>query len=281
MFSIFHFFVDLVGKRKKLVEQNQLDKFPFAKKMLSCYQDWTFPDAAIRVNPKSHKNPFLSGGELLEFKDGKTYSIPSFNSTIPTGKKCLTDLGTLAEKMANNGDTPDALPVRQVYYLLRGRQNKENVTKVCLVHGSFFETINVNQLIKSSFSQVIGDASSNNNSQLTEKEREKFIEIFSQQDIFATTRKVDRASVSMRFRIMTEVRKEANIFNKTYYPEIADNTLNLIVPVHGETVAKRHSQEKLINDAIKTVGIPKKAKETFLIKHPFNGYFWVLQVPLS
>lgn len=277
MFSIFHFFADIAANKRRFLEQTKLDDFPFPKEMFSCYQNWAFPDAAIRVNQSNDTNPFLSGGELLEFKDAKSFNIPSFNSTIPTGTKKISELGNLTQIMESNGDTPHVLPVRQVYYLLRGRNDVS--TKVCLVHGSFFETIKTRKLIKESFAQVLADAMGNGND-LTKEEYTKFAEIFARQNLFAASRKVDKASVSMRFRVMTEVRKEANIFNEKYYPAITADTLNLIVPVHGRTKKLRAEQENLINMAMGTTKIRGKTKEPFLIKHPFNGYFLVSQLSL-
>ena len=88
MSSLFHFFADLIEKRDVLARIEVLDDFPFHDSLLSCRRKGAFPDLAIRINKEKHNNPLLKGGELVEMKDSKSsYSIPSFNSTIPTGSK--------------------------------------------------------------------------------------------------------------------------------------------------------------------------------------------------
>jgi len=63
-------------------------------------------------------------------------------------------------------------------------------------------------------------------------------------------RNVEKASVKLRFRILTEVKAEGNILNSIKYPAIKDNTMNFIVPMHIK------------------------------IKHLLNGYFTVFQISL-
>ena len=272
MFSIFHFFADLTAKRPALLAEGNLEAFPFDDAMLSCRRSGLFPDMAIRVNPDQRGDWLTSGGELIELKDSKSYSVASFNSTIPTGVKEIAGLvarGNLGEEMESRGNNIHSLPVRQVYYLLRGR--KGGNVKVCLTHGSFFETVSVDKLIRESFRQALETAGVS----LPESE----LEAMSAQGRFAASRKVDRASVSLRFRIITEARREANIF-KTY-DEIGDNTLNMVVPLHGESESKRDETERQIKAAARKANIPADDLRTFRIKHPFNGYFLVLQVPLK
>ncbi len=66
--------------------------------------------------------------------------------------------------MRHRGENPEDLPERDVFYLVRGR-NASNV-KVCLVHGSFFETVRVEELIRESFRQVIEEGLGKNGEQL-------------------------------------------------------------------------------------------------------------------
>jgi hypothetical protein len=65
MYSIYHFFKTLVENKGQ------------------------FPDMAIRISPK---NELFTGGELIELKDSDTYTVSSFNSTIPTRKKEISKL---------------------------------------------------------------------------------------------------------------------------------------------------------------------------------------------
>ena len=273
MFSIFHFFADLAAKRALLAENGNLENFPFNPEMLSCRRKGRFPDMAIRLAPNRLRDPLRCGGELIELKDAKSYSVASFNSTIPTGVKqiaALVDHGGLGAEMAGRGDDVHSLPERQVYYLLRGRK-KSAGTKVCLTHGSFFETVDSSRLIGESFRQALGGAGVSLD--------DDAISAMSRQETFAASRKVDNASVSLRFRIITEARREANILKN--YPEIPDDTLNLVVPLHGKSEDERDKAERRIKVVADEAGIRGGDLRMFRIKHPFNGYFLVMQVPLK
>ena len=156
MYSIYHFFAHLVRNRNRLEYVPHLEDFPFDSELLSYVGKGKFPDFAIRINPQGDP----SGGELIEVKDSKSYSVPSFNSTIPTGKKSIESLtkgisSVLREQMEAAGDDIFSLPWRDVYYLLRGKEKKTGNTKICLVHGSFFETVKVEELIRNAFGQVL------------------------------------------------------------------------------------------------------------------------------
>ena len=269
MSSLFHLFADLIEKRDVLARIEVLDDFPFHDSLLSCRRKGAFPDLAIRINEEKHNNPLLKGGELIEMKDSKSsYSIPSFNSTIPTGWKEIAPLvarGDLGEQMKANGDDIHSLPVRQVYYLIRGCKSDEGV-KVCLVHGSFFETVPVSRLIGESFRQALKS--------INIKLPERLIPAFSRQDLYSRARKVDEASVSLRFRVMAEARPEANILAN--YPDIEDNTLNLVLSLHDESV-----NEQIAESAAAIAGINNPNLRYFQIQHVLNGPFLVLSVPIA
>lgn len=254
-------------KRDLLVTIEKLDSFPFDETLLSGKRRGAFPDLAIRINKKKNNNPLLGGGELIEMKDAKTYGVASFNSTIPTGSKEIKSVatGSLAEQMEIAGDDIHSLPIRQVYYLIRGRKKRKGV-KVCLVHGSFFETVSVTRLIGESLRQALKSV----NISLPEA----LITALSKQEIYSKSRKVDKSSVSLRFRIMTETRPEANILGN--YPEIKDNTLNLVLPLHDDSV-----DEETVRSAIESVGITDPSIRCFNIKHVFNGPFLVSSVKIK
>ena len=82
--SIYHFFKDLCLKKDLLKTISKLDDFPFDENLLSCKRVGQFPDLAIKI---CKTDELFSGGELIELKDSKSYTVSSFNSTIPTGKK--------------------------------------------------------------------------------------------------------------------------------------------------------------------------------------------------
>lgn len=129
-YSIYHFFADLCQKKEEFFPENELESFPFDEQMLSCVGDGKFPDLAIKLN---NDNEQFTGGELIELKESKDkYSVASFNSTIPTGEKDIRTLtegktNTIRTQMQEAGNNILSLPIRQVFYLVRGRrQSKQN-----------------------------------------------------------------------------------------------------------------------------------------------------------
>ena len=270
MYSIFHFWQSLFENRSKFKKIEKLDKFPFPKGMLSCINRGVFPDLAIRINKQGR----FSGGELVELKDSNVYNVSSFNSTIPTGKKLIRNIvasesGIVFKQMRDAGDDVFALEVRDVYYLVRGR--KKDHQKICLVHGSFFETIPAEDLVGETFSQVIDEEL--NDPEIKEDVKRKLKSALSRQDIFSRVRSVDKASVSMRFRVLADVKPDANILNSNQYPEILDDTINLICAFHSQD-----EKEELIEKMEFVLGMEQFSKLKILqIKHPFNGPFLVFQ----
>lgn len=217
--SIYHFFADLCQRKREFITQNKLDTFPFSEEMLSCVNEGVFPDLAIKLN---HADPIFSGGELIELKDSeKSYTVASFNSTIPTGEKNIQRLiggveNTIRTQMQEAGDDILSLPIRQVFYLIRGR--KETNVKVCLAHGKFFETVPVSKLISESFGQALEERLDEFGTALSPSMKQKLLDLFSEQETFSRTRSVDNASVRLRFRVMTEVKAGGNILNHNQYP---------------------------------------------------------------
>jgi len=273
MYSIYHFWLSLVENKAKFKKVAKLDHFPFSKKLLSCTNEGVFPDLAIKINTHGH----FSGGELVELKDSNVYNISSFNSTIPTGKKNIRDIissenSIVFKQMQEAGDDVFSLEVRDVYYLVRG--HKSGKQKVCLVHGSFFETIPAGDLVGEAFSQVVEEEL--NNPEINDSIKKILKGALSRQDIFSRVRSVEKASVSMRFRVLVEVKPDANILSPKQYPEILDNTLNLICPFHSED-----EKEDLISNVASVVGMDTLNElKIFPIKHPLNGWFLVFQTSL-
>lgn len=277
-YSIYHFFAHLIRNKALLVSAEKLeDDFPFDTELLSCKNSGKFPDLAIRVN--STGDPLYTGGELVEIKESKAYKISSFNSTIPTGKKDIQSIvsgesNVIREQMLAHGDDIDSLPIRDVFYLVRGRHKHD--TKICLIHGSFFETIPVQDLISGSFEQVLEERLEATGLDISDELRQTLLTIFSEQSSFSRTRDVDKASVKLRFRVMTEIKAQGNILSSTQYPHIGDNTLNLLLPCDSDA---NEEQIKLrTRTAMSTVEY--NALKVFRIKHLFNGDFLVFQISL-
>jgi hypothetical protein len=275
MYSIFHFWNHLTKNKKRFFDVKNIAEFPFDQNMLACENKGVFPDLAIKLNKTREQ---FTGGELIELKDSQSYVVSSFNSTIPTGKKNIRDVITsegssrLAQMQAA-GDDVFSLEMREVYYLVRGR--KSGKQKICLLHGSFFETIKANELIRKSFSQVLEDELSG--SDITDEIKEKLKSAFSHQESFSRVRNVDKASVKLRFRIMTEVKPEGNILNANLYPEIKDDTLSLVVPYYSD-----EEKQRAFSNVETAMGKKRlKSLNVFSIKHPLNGWFLVFQAPLK
>lgn len=277
MFSIYHFFQSLTKDKSNFLTVKHLADYPFDEQLLSCKNKGIFPDLAIRVNPEKRR---FTGGELIELKDSKSYTVSSFNSTIPTGKKKITKIisgqnSRIKQQMEAAGDDVYSLPIRDVYYLIRGK--KRGNTKVCLVHGSFFETIKVEELISQSFSQVLEERINETGIEIPNDVKKLLSSILSEQENFRKVRSVEKASVKLRFRIMSEVKVEGNILNSKKYPDIKDNTLNFVLPYHSDK-----EKREIIKKA--KVVFKKKLRssfQTFNIKHHFNGYFFVFQLSLT
>ena len=276
MNSVYHFFKSLVKQKESFLEIDKLENFPFDKSILSCKNEGIFPDMAIKLNKN---NKFFTGGELIELKDSVSYSVSSFNSTIPTRKKHISKIisgenSSVYKQMEEAGNDIHSLPVREVFYLVRGKKNKH--VKVCLVSGAFFETISVEKLISNSFQQVLEDNLKDSNVEINQNIKDLFQKLFSEQENFSKVRTVEKASVKLRFRVMTEVMAEGNLLNSKKYPEIMDDSLNFLFPFYS------NEEEKEIIDKFNSVFSKKEQREfkIFKIKHHFNGYFLVFQIGL-
>lgn len=276
MYSIYHFFKNIVEQKEHFFKVKTLQKFPYSARLLSCKNEGKFPDMAIRINKDKE---IFTGGELIELKDSVTYSVSSFNSTIPSGKKDIRKIVTgenssIKQQMEAAGNDIFSLPVRDVFYLVRGKK-KGNV-KVCLVHGSFFETIGIDMLINKAFSQVLEERLKETGEDISDELKAKLLSIFSEQGNFSKVRDVEKASVKLRFRIMTEVKAEGNILNPKKYPDIKDNMLNFALPCHNEAEEAEHVRRMHIVFGDTSMNALNKLK----VKHHFNGYFLVFQTSL-
>jgi hypothetical protein len=276
MHSIYHFFKHLVTNKRFFETITNIEEFPFDANMLSCQNAGQFPDLAIKINTS---DALFTGGELIELKDSKSYTVSSFNSTIPSGQKDIDKViksanSIIKKQMQEAGDDIYSLPTRDVFYLIRGK-SKKNV-KIVLVHGSFFETVKTNSLISQSFEQVLAERLKEKGLNIGDNIKDLLVDIFSEQESFSKVRNVNKASVKLRFRIMTEVKAEGNILNSKKYPEIKDNTISLIAPRHNkkdEELALKRFASIYSESALKQFDI-------FNIKHLLNGYFTVFQQEL-
>lgn len=276
MNSIYSFWRNLVINKDLLLKSKSLASLPFDYSLFSYARTGRgFPNFSIKVN---EEKSVFTGGEMIKVKNRNKYLIAPFKSSIPVGRIDIKDFVSyppnqkIKRQMENAGDDVFSLEERDVYYLVRGRKGKAQ--KICLVHGSFFETISTKELIRQSFKQVLDE--NLEGTDIPSELRTRLDEVFSEQEDFSRVRNVDKASIKLRFRIMTEVKPEGNILNSSQYPEIKDNTLNLVVPYRNE-------DEKA--DVLQKVefvigGKAMKNIDTFSLKHPLNGWFVIFQVNL-
>lgn len=264
--SIYHFFEDLYQRRSHLVAGKiKPDHFPYKDELLSLSGSrGKFPDLAIRINDAGGS---YAGGELIEVKDSTSgYNVSSFNSTIPSGTKAIQDIAPLGSRiykeMTDAGDTVFSLQNRDVYYLLRGKE--KGSVKICLVHGSFFETTSSNLTLQTAFEQVIDEAISDSQPYLDvdfDEAKTTILKLDWKQSHFSSVRRTEKSAISLRFRVMSEVIKEANLLNSSQYPSILDNTLNFVLPLtkisndaSAETKISNHVQ--LLSGAFKNERLP-------------------------
>ena len=207
--SIFHFFAHLMERRGYFVQENKLGDFDFPKDMVAAASKGTFPDFVLKIN----RNGLFNGGELIELKDAKSYTISSFNSTIPSAKKRIDQLAiNIKNKLFDTNQATDSNEVRDVYYLIRGIKKSASypLSKTILVSGAFFETVSSEDVLQDAFSQVAAEAMPK------ESDHRNLIEnLRVRQSAFAATRKVEKSSISVRFRVMAQVDPHADLF-KTY-----------------------------------------------------------------
>jgi hypothetical protein len=274
MYSIFHFWKHITHNKSSFFRVDNLEQFKFDAEMLSCKNEGVFPDLAIKLN---QDRSLFTGGELIELKDSKSYVVSSFNSTIPTRKKNIhkiipSEQSTTFIQMKNAGDDVFSLEERDVYYLVRGK--KKGKQKICLVHGSFFETISTQELISQAFGQVLDERLAG--TKVSDETKEQLRMIFSEQEDFSRVRNVNKASVKLRFRILTEVKPEGNILDSKQYPEILDDSLNFLVPYYSE----QEQADILEKMEVVTGRDGMKKFKVFSLKHPLNGWFVVFQVKI-
>jgi hypothetical protein len=271
MYSIYHFFASLMRSKQLLVTAEKIQPQQFDIELFSSYKSTgKFPDMIIRLNTD---DPEIEGGELIELKDCDSYTVASFNSTIPPGKRDLTKILKPNSKMWRDmqrlGEDIESHPIRDVFYFVRGR--KAGNIKICLVHGSFFETISPTKLITGAVQQVLEEKLSTN---LDEEMKATLLRGLSEQESFSRVRHVSGASVSIRFRVMTEVTPSGNILQ---YPEIEDNTLNFVLSSHSPE--QDETEQGRLRRALTQLEYDQLAIRR--IKHPLNGHFQVFQIPIN
>ena len=211
--SIFHFFARLMERRGYFVQDNDLEDFIFPAYMIAAKSDGGFPDFVLTTN----RDDKLVGGEFVELKDADGYRISPFNSTIPTATKLVSSLSMVMQKqLVVVGEDLDFLPERDVFYLIRGIKPSTSspLAKTILVGGAFFETMPPNEVLAAAFDQV---AAASMSGDMEVSELTKRFDV--RQANFAGTRQVEGASISVRFRVMTQAAPAANLVVRQSVPD--------------------------------------------------------------
>ena len=163
-------------------------------------------------------DPF--GGELLGLKDSRSYSISAFQSHIPAGAMSIDSLGyekanEIYKSMNAAGGDAKTMPIRQVYYLLRGK--RQCYTKICLVHGRFFETIDTEEVVRLALSQVLADCLDGDKRSDRTEIMESLSRALAQEVLSNQYRSVKNASVAFRLQVEADVIEKANILNPDFF----------------------------------------------------------------
>jgi len=269
MHSIYHFFKNINDKRRYLKLAESFKYFPFDASLFSFVNTTAFPNMIIRLN---RSNSVFTGGELIELKDSRSYTIPSFDSTIPTGKKKIEKIinSNIKKQAQEKDENIYSLADRNVFYLVRGRKNGN--VKTCLIHGSFFETVETDTLVTQSFSEYLNEVDDIN---ISRKLKLCLLELFENTKVRKPN--IKNASVKLHFIPEAEVKAEGNILNPKKYPEIKDNTLNFVLPCHNDEEERNNLRKAKIVFGKSGLG----QFSIFKIKHHFNGYFFVFQTSLG
>lgn len=112
--------------------------------------------------------------------------------------------------------------------------------------------------------------------ELSDQLKAALIQILGHHESFSKVRDVEKASVKLRFRIMTEAKAEGNILNSKRYPEIAHNTLNFVLPAETDEQSFQHS----LRLRIALSSLEFLTLKYLKIKHPLNGYFDCFQLSM-
>lgn len=292
--TIYTFFARLAEHSGYFVAADNLRDVEFPTDLIAADSRGGFPDIVLKCFGHGKD---VCGGEFVELKDAKSMSIPSFNSSIPTACKKVDELPAgLLRRLDSAGELPDCLLEREVYYLVRGRDLKARPapkTKVLLISGAFFETVTPSRLLRDAFDQVANEATG-----ITASIDPDVLKAFERRENFARVRHVQGASVKVRFRVMTEAETEANLMNEKLFPQFPADTFSLLVPLHGGTGdggvvrpfpwnrpplgLERSAIYRHVDAALKAVSTSIMGNATgFVMPHPLNGPFFVVQLPLN
>ena len=274
MYNIYHFFAFLLRVRSELSSVTKMRGYHFNTVPLAYRDDAGFPSMVLRM----HKGYSKPGGEFVAIIDSNSYNVPPFESHIPTGAMSFDMLGhnraaNIYKSMQAAGEVPGWIHEREVYYLVRGRNSGNS--KICLVHGSFFETtVKAEYVLRQALQEVLAD--SLQEQALSQDQFDMLWRIFVQEIFSGQLHKVSIGAVEFKLGVKTHENLGANILSSFYYPEIKDDTLNFVIPLSSfeKNAYRKSSLRRIVSSAEQGQG------EEFSIDHPRWGKFFVLSYAL-
>jgi len=247
-----------------------------------------FPDFVLACEPHSP----LGNGALLELKDSAGDQIASFNSTLPSARKHISRLTKMVRTAVQNYESkrgcacPDE---RDCFYLVRTKNKNQDACRLSIVQGTFFETIPNQELLKSLWKDLLKQSG------VPIKQHKKILDYLAklERNEVAKSRRIKRAAIKPRLRIMSEVVTDANPHK---YREIGKRTVNLILKAPSE--GGRESLERWILHCFSTDNLLAKpvSDDVFVVsddsgcqvncrivwvEHKLNGLHLVVQVQLD
>jgi hypothetical protein len=284
-----------IGARKHLREfvQEQAQKVGIDPAQWFGTKKWqsdsgAFPDFVLACEPHSP----LGNGALLELKDSAGDQIASFNSTLPSARKHISRLTKMVQTAVQNYESkrgcacPDE---RDCFYLVRTKNKYPDTCRLSVVQGTFFETIPNQELLKSLWKDLLEQSG------VPIEQHKEILDYLAklERNEVAKSRRIKRAAIKPRLRIMSEVVADANPHK---YQEIRERTVNLILKAPSE--GGRESLEQWILHCFSTDNLPAKpvSDDVFVVsddsgcqvncriawvEHKLNGLHLVVQVQLD
>ena len=273
MYNIYHFFATLIEECAQLQKATQLLDYHFASVPLSYQSRCGFPNLILRM----HARAYEPGGEWVAILDSDTYNVPAFRSHIPAGAMSIDMLGhvkatSIRESMLAAGEAPNWLPMREVYYLIRG-SNRGNI-KICLVHGSFFQSMKTRAVLQQALSQALEEHLEELS--LSQDQMGLLASICERAILSDQFWKVDRMTVEFNLGIQTPENHGLNILSSFHFRAVQDNTLNFIVPNYP--IDCHAHRQRSLRDALPEQTY-KEGKQ-LSITHPRKGDYFVFSYSL-
>lgn len=274
MYNIYHFFAFLLRVRSELSETTRLVDYHFDSVPLAYRDTVSFPSLLLRMHARMPE----PGGELIGIVDSDSYNVPSLESHIPTGEIAIGALGhgraaRIYKSMEDAGEVSSWRRMRDVYYLIRGRNNGN--TKVCLVHGRFFETtVKREYVLREALEEALADCMEKQ--PLSRDQFDTLWRVFEREVFSEKSHQVSIGTVEFQLGVRTHQNIGANILSSFYYPKIRDNTLNFVIPLFPaeKNAYRKPSLRRVLSSSEQEEG------DEFSIDHPRWGKFFVLSYAL-